>query len=57
MKFDVQKKVELVIRLTEDEAKWLKGVMQNPIGADTVREEQQIDRQNRETFWHALKDV
>ena len=40
--------------LNEQEAEWLKGLMQNPIGVMYPQDEPKPDREMRRIFWEAL---
>ena len=42
--------------MNEDQASWLKAVMQNPLHGD-VHDEAVEDRMYRATFWDALSEV
>ena len=53
MKAEVEQKVTVTLKLSEQEARWLKAMVQNPI-CDTESIE---DSQMRKGFWEALKDV
>jgi len=44
------------ITLDEREARWLKAIIQNPIGC-TLDEENETDREMRERFWIALHEI
>ena len=57
MKSKIVKNVEVRLCLDEDEAKWLKDLMQNPIGYGHDEDEENNDKLMRELFWDALKDI
>lgn len=50
MKIDVNKTIEVIMILNENEAKWLKSIMQNPI----CDGESEKDRRMRKLFWDML---
>ena len=56
MKSRAIKNVGARLILNNDEAKWLKSLMQNPIGC-SPDEEENDDKQIRAAFWKALKDI
>ena len=56
MKSKMIKKVQIALSLDEDEAKWLKSLMQNPIGC-SQDEEDPIDEDMRMRFWDALFEI
>ena len=50
--------IEIVLRMTEKEAKWLKGIMQNPIShQQSMDEEQEKDNIMRRRFWDVLANA
>ena len=53
MKATERKVRTITLELNEQEVEWLKGVMQNPIGA-SLAEEPKFDREMRHLFWTAL---
>ena len=55
MKTKVEK--QIVLTLNEEEARWLKGILQNPLWVDSPDEEDPYDRAMRGKYWDALKDV
>ena len=55
-KSTIQKEINVTLTLTEDEAIWLKGIMQNPIHSD-IDDESDRDRDNRSALWEALSVV
>ena len=54
MKTQTETRVTFTLVLNQDEAMWLKGIMQNPIGAFDVSQESDLDKEMRRKFWHAL---
>lgn len=54
MQYEVNK--TYILKLDEKEAQWLKRVMQNPIGFDTL-DEPIYDHEMRKMLWDALSDV
>jgi len=52
----VEKKTTVTFRLTMDivEAKWLKCIVQNPIGGIDIEDENEPDQNMRQNFWDAL---
>ena len=46
--------VEVTIILTEAEAKWLKGVLQNPLCGAAYEDEDERDQSTRKTLWDVL---
>jgi len=50
----INKKIEYTLVLDEQEARWLRGLMQNPIFDEEPDEEPELDRTMRETIWTAL---
>ena len=55
MKVETEKLITLT--LTEDEARWLKSIVQNPLWVDDPNEEDPRDKDMRSRFWVALEDV
>lgn len=53
MKAEIKKKIEITIILTEAEADWLKGIVQNPLSTS----ESDDDYKMRAVFFTALKEV
>ena len=47
--------VRYVLILDEDEAKWLRGLVQNPIYVENPEDESDMDTEMRHRFWLALK--
>jgi hypothetical protein len=43
--------------LNEDEARWLKAMVQNPVYGVTPSEEPKEEKEMRSKFWSALKGV
>jgi hypothetical protein len=54
MQIDVKHTVAVNIALTESEARWLQGVMQNPLHGQPPEREAVSDRRMRALFWEAL---
>lgn len=54
MKAEVKQEVTVTLRLSEAEARWLKGNVQNPFRDGPEEPE---DAKMRQVFWDALKDV
>jgi len=48
-------KTTYTLTLGEDEAKWLRGLVQNPIHVNNLEDESDIDSKMRHKFWLALK--
>lgn len=48
------KTTEIVITMNENEAKWLKNLVQNPIGS-TPDDEPKDDKTIRRSFWDTLR--
>lgn len=53
MKTHVEQKVVVVLEMTEDEAKWLKNMMHNPI----VPDEDHQSAEMRKRFWECLNGI
>lgn len=51
------RKVQLIIEMTEDEAQWLQGVMQNPVHGSSVLSELHGDKEMRRKFWESLTGI
>ena len=49
----MESKKEIILKLTEKEAQWLKELVQNPIGC-TPEEEDLDSREIRNAFWMCL---
>lgn len=43
--------------LNEEEATWLRGVMQNPLYGQDPTTENEIDAKHRKTFWKAVQSL
>lgn len=52
----VEKHITVTLTLEEEEALWLKGLVQNPIGC-TPDQEPKDQAEMRRRFWEALKDI
>jgi len=48
-------KTTYTLTLGEDEAKWLRGLVQNPIYVENPEDEPDMDAEMRHRFWLALK--
>lgn len=46
-----------VLELTEQEAIWLRGLMQNPFNGDTPEEELEQDKEMRFKFFSAVEEA
>lgn len=46
-----------VLELTEQEAIWLRGLMQNPLNGDTPEEELELDKDMRFKFFNAVEEA
>ena len=55
MRAVMSKRITIVLELSEEEARWLKGLMQNPIQSDLDNEREE-DKKMRHIFWNALED-
>ena len=47
----------LELTLSETEAKWLKGIMQNPLFVENLDDESSIDTEMRYRFWKTVEEV
>jgi hypothetical protein len=47
---------KVMLELNEQEARWLRALVQNPIGC-TPEKEPESDRNMRANFWEALKSI
>ena len=56
MQIKTTQKIEITITMNEFEARWLKGIMQNPFYGQNPSDEQETDKKNREMFWHTLNE-
>jgi len=56
MKIETNKEISVTLQLTEFEARWLKSVVQNPIGVD-YEDELEQDSEMRKNFWYALDNA
>lgn len=52
----VEKRITVTLTLEEREARWLKSLVQNPIGC-TMEEEPEEHAEIRRRFWEALHEV
>ncbi len=53
----VVKQTVHLLHLTEDQAKWLKGIMQNPLHSDDPMDESPLDAEMRVAFFNSLNEV
>lgn len=53
MEVETKREFTITLKLSEREAQWLKGLMQNPLSEDEGKE----DAAMREVFWDALNLV
>ena len=56
IKTEIKTDRKITITLTEREARWLKGVVQNPIGCDRGEEDHE-ESEMRKRFWDALSEI
>ena len=57
MKANIETQVQTTLVLDEEEARWLKQIVQNPLWVDNPDHEEPADREMREKFWKALNGV
>lgn len=57
MKASKEESIEITLKLNKEEAKWLKGAMQNPIWGRIPEEEGTYDKSMRELFWNTLSST
>lgn len=50
----IRKEITIILKLSEEEALWLKGVMQNPVDGKCPSEEFKEDSDMRRAFFEAL---
>lgn len=55
-KSEIKQSRTVTLELSEDEARWLKGIMQNPIGCEYDHELIE-DQKHRASFWKALENI
>ena len=53
MKSKVKQKITFLLELNETEARWLKTLVQNPVGC-TYEDEPEEHKEIRKAFWDAL---
>lgn len=53
---EVKSSVSVTLVLSEEEASWLRGVMQNPLYNVPLEEEDPVDNAMRRTFFTALSN-
>jgi hypothetical protein len=51
------KQVVYTLEFTQEDAKWLKSIMQNPLNCVQPEDEDPQDKAKREELWNALNDV
>lgn len=56
MRVEVHRETRVGVVLDEEEAKWLLGVMQNPLHGNTNDDEPPEDFQMRQRFWKSLSE-
>ena len=54
MKSEVIKETKTILELNQEEADWLRTVMQNPINVSFPQDESKKDKIMRETFFYTL---
>lgn len=57
MKSVIETRRIVSMELSEEEARWLKELVQNPIGVAKQADEPEHDRLIRERFWYAVKGI
>ena len=57
MKANIETQVQTTLVLSEEEARWLKGLVQNPLWVDHPDDENPKDKKIREAFWNALDGI
>jgi len=53
IKSKIQRKLTITLELDEDSARWLKGMVQNPLCENPSEKEEEI----RTSIWNALEDI
>lgn len=53
----IHKRKVTILTLEEEEARWLKTIMQNPFWVEDPADEDERDREMRRRIWDALKHV
>ncbi len=56
MKIEIKIEREIILKITEKEAKWLKNLAQNYLGGDP-NDEKEEDKAIRKRFWDNLSDM
>ncbi len=51
------KQVVYTLEFTQEDAMWLKSIMQNPLNCMNPEDEHHTDKAKREELWNALNDV
>lgn len=54
METTIQQTVQVTLVMSQDEARWLKGTMQNPLHGQDLAQEHEEDRVMREKFFHSI---
>lgn len=49
--------VVYTLEFTQEDAMWLKSIMQNPFNCVNPEDEHPTDKAKREELWHALSEV
>lgn len=57
MKIEKEENIEITLKMTKEEAEWLKENMQNPLHGHSPDEECREDWEMRIIFWDALLEV
>ncbi len=57
MQSEVKLELTAILKLDKAEARWLKEIVQNPLGGISPAEEDPINKDMRSRFWEALKEV
>jgi hypothetical protein len=57
MKTEIKTTTKVTLSLTEEEARWLKSTMQNPLYGEHPADESDENKEMRERFWVALNHI
>lgn len=57
MKGTKEESVEITLKMTGEEAIWLKSVMQNPLGGCAPKDEADNEKGMRTMFWNVLSSL
>ena len=57
MKVSKEETIEVTLKLTDEEARWLKSVMQNPLYGHSSQDEDEYEKQMRSLFFEGLDGV